>query len=93
MGTETLTCADTAIPRSLSKLNVSIASRIGNFSMKGAFKFSTLAAAVFVGLIAKQFNRFMTPFSQKLLGISEKKQSADLSEGSEKEQDTGTTEN
>lgn len=53
----------------------------------------TLAAAVFVGLIAKQFNRFMTPFSQKLLGISEKKQSADLSEGSEKEQDTGTTEN
>ena len=28
----------------------------------------TLAAAIFVGLISKQFNRFMTPLSEKLFG-------------------------
>ncbi len=33
----------------------------------------TVAAAVFVGMLAKQLNRFMIPFGQKLLRSSEKK--------------------
>ncbi len=33
----------------------------------------TVAAAIFVGMIAKQLNRFMVPFGEKLFRNSEKK--------------------